>query len=697
MVTGDVKAVASNAEVFDGEAKPDSGDTSVPGETTTEPGDEPVDPETNYYWYQVREARELKADDQIVIVAANDNYAMSATHSDNGQYRPQVEITKQDNRITSVEDVQIITLEAGTVEGTFAFNVGEKYLTSTTTTGSDNHLKETIELDDNASWNININKGIASIVAQGEGTKKTIRYNSSNPRFSCYAPLNNQEDVSIYKYGVYTPCTHNFGDNLPSCEYCGENNPNYVVGSYEKTISEAIEIANSLDSEATTPDLYTVSGTVVVESASKVYLTDETNRIQVYSADGNYENLYQDYLVTVQGNIKNYHGNTPEIVNFTVESYTPAKYTVTIPIFENGSITASATSDIDWGTTVTLTVTPNANYEVKKVLINDIEVEINDNTCEVIVEKNIIVSAEFVESGTLPQTESATLTFDDTAKRTEFSTSKQVWEENGIIVTNNKGSGSNIADYADPARFYKNSELIVEKEEMLEISFNCNSSSYATALNEAIKSNFTTTVNSKEVKVEFTSATNLFTATLSSGQVQMDSITVTFVKNNSTDSDEPSSGTDTPDEHNHIFVEGKCECGETDPTYETQNNVTKELILSTANRTIFNNNQQVFVENGIILTNDKSSSTSDIADYGSPARFYASSTITVEAPGNITKIVFDCNTSSYATALKNSIGTLATTSSDKVTITLDGSSSSFVITKLTAQVRMDSLTVTYLA
>ena len=65
------------------------------------------------------------------------------------------------------------------------------------------------------------------------------------------------------------------------------------------------------------------------------------------------------------------------------------------------------------------------------------------------------------------------------------------------------------------------------------------------------------------------------------------------------------------------------------------------------------------------------------------------------APGKITAITFDCNSSSYATALKNSIGTDATVSSDKVTVELDGTSDSYVIATLTAQVRMDAMTVTY--
>ena len=116
---------------------------------------------------------------------------------------------------------------------------------------------------------------------------------------------------------------------------------------------------------------------------------------------------------------------------------------------------------------------------------------------------------------------------------------------------------------------------------------------------------------------------------------------------------------------------------------------------NTAKRTVFNSNQQVWVENDITLTNDKAASTNAVADYAKPARFYQGSKLTVTADGGeISKIVFDCNSSSYATALKNSIGATATVSSDKVTVELDGETE-YVVAKLTAQVRMDSITVTY--
>ena len=118
-----------------------------------------------------------------------------------------------------------------------------------------------------------------------------------------------------------------------------------------------------------------------------------------------------------------------------------------------------------------------------------------------------------------------------------------------------------------------------------------------------------------------------------------------------------------------------------------------------ANRTVFNTSQQVWEQNGIILTNNKGASTSNVADYAKPARFYKSSQLIIECTsGNITKIEFDCNSASYATALVKSIeGQEPVANGDKVTVILDGTSKSFEVTTLSAQVRVDALTVTYSA
>ena len=116
---------------------------------------------------------------------------------------------------------------------------------------------------------------------------------------------------------------------------------------------------------------------------------------------------------------------------------------------------------------------------------------------------------------------------------------------------------------------------------------------------------------------------------------------------------------------------------------------------SNAQRISQNTSQQVWSNDKITFTNKGS-----VGDYVNPVRLYANSSITIEcSAGNITQILFDCNSSAYATVLKNSIGDAATVtvSDDKVTVILDGTSNSFEIAKLTAQVRLDALTVTYSA
>ncbi len=68
-----------------------------------------------------------------------------------------------------------------------------------------------------------------------------------------------------------------------------------------------------------------------------------------------------------------------------------------------------------------------------------------------------------------------TLTFDaNKANRIEYSTSKQVWAQNGITVTNEKAkSTSNVGDFTNPGRFYKSSDVTIECAGMTKIEINC--------------------------------------------------------------------------------------------------------------------------------------------------------------------------------------------------------------------------------
>lgn len=141
----------------------------------------------------------------------------------------------------------------------------------------------------------------------------------------------------------------------------------------------------------------------------------------------------------------------------------------------------------------------------------------------------------------------------------------------------------------------------------------------------------------------------------------------------------------------HVTQDGKSEGGAAEPVDVTIS------FETTAQRTSQTTTQQVWTNGGVVLTNNKFESENDVINSSAPVRFYAASQIIITAPGNISQIVFDCNTSEYATNLKNSIsGASVAVSSKKVTITLNGSSDTFTIAKLSAQVRADAVTVTYL-
>ena len=118
-----------------------------------------------------------------------------------------------------------------------------------------------------------------------------------------------------------------------------------------------------------------------------------------------------------------------------------------------------------------------------------------------------------------------TLTFDDKAKRTEYSTSIQVWEENGIKVTNDKASSTtNVGDYANPGRFYKGSNVKIEAPgAIVSISINVSGldSKYVTPWGTASNGIVTITLDGTSNTYQFT---NL------SAQARANSITVTYVK-----------------------------------------------------------------------------------------------------------------------------------------------------------------------
>ena len=127
-----------------------------------------------------------------------------------------------------------------------------------------------------------------------------------------------------------------------------------------------------------------------------------------------------------------------------------------------------------------------------------------------------------------PEAGTYELSFADAANRTSFSSTQQVWEQNGIKLTNDKaGSTSDVADYVAPARFYKSTSLKVEKAGMSKIVFYLNSGKPASGLTDSISdSNASVSTEGYVVTVTFTNAVDVFEIASLANQVRMDSLTV---------------------------------------------------------------------------------------------------------------------------------------------------------------------------
>ena len=156
--------------------------------------EEVVDPATLTYT-RVTNVAVLAVGDKVIIVAKDHNAAMSTNQKSNN--RGQAEVTKNGNIVELSNDVQILTLEAGTKTGTFAFNTGSGYLYAASS--SSNNLKTQETNNDNGSWSITIAAdGTATIKAQGSNTRNVMQYNQSSSLFACYSSAS-QKALSIYK------------------------------------------------------------------------------------------------------------------------------------------------------------------------------------------------------------------------------------------------------------------------------------------------------------------------------------------------------------------------------------------------------------------------------------------------------------------------------------------------------------------
>ena len=172
------------------------GNTETPNEQPNEdiPNDGEIVSKKANAWQLCTEGTEFNVGDQIAIVAQSSEYAMGNTQNTNN--RSATIVNKNGNQMYVDENMQVITLEQGIVENTFAFNVGGGYLYAASS--SSNVLKTHNIIDENSCWALTVDSnGTANIQAQGTSTKNVLMFNASSKLFACYSST--QNPIVIYK------------------------------------------------------------------------------------------------------------------------------------------------------------------------------------------------------------------------------------------------------------------------------------------------------------------------------------------------------------------------------------------------------------------------------------------------------------------------------------------------------------------
>ena len=154
------------------------------------------------------------------------------------------------------------------------------------------------------------------------------------------------------------------------------------------------------------------------------------------------------------------------------------------------------------------------------------------------------------------------VTFDDIAKRTSIDTEHQTWQENGVTVTINKNTSTSAINekYFAPVRVYKNHELVVSygKEftvAVIEVYYSNGATTYIDAFAATTLPEGATATHVENVfTIVFAAPVTSFSIVMDNAQVRLNYVAI-----------QAAGAEELP--HEHVYVEGKCECGAEDPNY----------------------------------------------------------------------------------------------------------------------------------
>lgn len=171
-------------------------------------------------------ATSIAAGDEVILVYENGNTKkeMSGFSSTSTVYGTVADYT------TTPAGTYTFEVVAGSSTGTYALKHGSVYANWS----SGNSLSSSETLNANSSWSISFSDGNADI-ANANTSTRTIRYNTSSPRFACYT--SGQGDVQLYKMGAGTT----YSDYSLTCGVPCSNTPtmSFSPTTVNKTTADA--------------------------------------------------------------------------------------------------------------------------------------------------------------------------------------------------------------------------------------------------------------------------------------------------------------------------------------------------------------------------------------------------------------------------------------------------------------------------
>lgn len=626
------------------------------------------------YFTKVTDVSQL-SDGAKIVITYNDQYALSTTQNTNNRAAKSFDLNKP---LSEQVEIQEITLEL--YNSNYYFKVGEdKYLYASGTSGNQLKTSTKTTASTKGLFEIKITDNVTYITSTNSDVRGSLRYNynQGTPIFNCYKSDADEANMP------YTTIYLHIGQFASEEEINASKIKEMVVDYYNDglyTKKSNINLNDNVTGLDFT-DIFHYDDNQPISLNRTTYYTP--NALFMANFDGS---------IGGEGKINSgYRNNGSNLEHFTLDSNNDADpdWEISNTSLNTFFVTLEKMTKDNyflneaWSFTSTSS-SKTATYEPEKLLSDD-----------QYLKDFLAFTAPCLEEIVLSKTYENYFVFD----KLTISTGKH--EAHGEFLSLKMHLNSTVADgtlvanangILSEARIYKDNKVFDEDTYNFIVSKNAGGTVVAT-------------VNGDEIPVE----QNNYIKNNSNVVIEIkpdEGYTVKYVKHDNVDI------TGDLDLVNggslEVNVDGNTDVEvsfEKESSGEETTLISGDVTLSFANkdnnRVSFSKTQQIWsvTLNNVTLEfeNNKASSSNDIADYQSPVRLYAKSEIKIYSNVLFEKIVFDCNSASYATALNNSIGTVdgatISVSSDKVTVVFENPVASFTVASLTAQVRLDNITI----